>query len=254
MMEPMKSKDYTDLPNIYRPSFVARKMDLKILLSGFVIVFGILVFLTLPGSLCADGGCPNQPSGGGQSISATVKKTSTSCPVTDGMYVRTYTTLRLDAIATAFGQCQVMVMDCVGGCHCIPGPLQERTINHIYAWVDVVSQYMNGTYNVGNIFGKYPNGTTAFWQVLDSTQPNSTGPLTYGTGSAGSYLLHFQANINTTNCNILPSITPITDVMVYARTTLHMGQRTAGSLIGATNLPNSGTGYYHYWGRILLQT
>lgn len=42
-------------------------------------------------------------------MSATAKTVTTSCSVADGMYVRTYTNLRLDAIATAFGQCQLVV-------------------------------------------------------------------------------------------------------------------------------------------------
>src|SRR5262245_11149506 len=182
-------------------------LSVKTFVSLILAVGSLLFILEIPSSVCASGMCADVPSGGGQSIGATAKKTSTSCPVTDGMFVRTYTTLRLDAIATAAGQCQVMLPNCtVGGCVGVPGAIQERTINHIYAWADVVSQYLNGTFNAGNIFGKYPNGTTAFWHVLDSTQPDSTGPLTYGTGSAGSYHLHFQANINTTSaCNILPS-------------------------------------------------
>lgn len=57
-------------------------------------------------------------------MSATTKTTATSCPVTDGMYVRAYiTTLRLDAIAAAYGQCQLVFPDDWGVC--IPGPLQS---------------------------------------------------------------------------------------------------------------------------------
>jgi murein endopeptidase len=32
---------------------------------------------------------------------------------------------------------------------------------------------------------------------------------------------------------------------IYARSTLHRGQRSSGSLVGGWNLPNQGTGYYH---------
>jgi hypothetical protein len=213
-------------------------------------VVSLLLFLELPSSVCAGGMCADVPSGGGQSIGATVTKPQSgqtpACPVTDGMYVRTYTVLRLDSVATAEGQCQIMNPSCtVAGCVCVPGQLQERTINHIYVPTDVASETFNGSYNAGNIFGKNPNGTTAFWHLLDSTQPNSTGPISFATQSAGSYALHFQANINTTNCNILPSVTPIANITLYARTTLHRGQRSSGSLVGGWNLPNSGTGYYH---------
>src|SRR5919106_504879 len=68
-------------------------------------------------------------------------------------------------------------------------------------------------------------------------QRNSTGPISFATGSPGSYALHFQANINTTNCNILPSVTPIANITLYARTTLHRGQRYSGTLVGGWSLP-----------------
>jgi murein endopeptidase len=42
--------------------------------------------------------------------------------------------------------------------------------------------------------------------------------------------------------------------MINVRTTLHMGSRTQGSLIGATNLPDVGTGYYHFLGNDSLNT
>ncbi|MBH0178741.1 MAG: hypothetical protein HP491_12960 [Nitrospira sp.] len=165
-----------------------------------------------------------------------------NCSVTDGKYVRPFTTVRLDAIATASGQCQLVFADDRGVC--VPSAhTQERTINHIYSWVDITSQYLNGTYEVGNVFD-----STGFGHVLDTTASTSTGPMTFGIGSPGEYFLHFQANINMTVCNILPGTTPTVDIMVHARTTFHKGQRTNGSLVGATNLLNSGVGYYHFWG------
>jgi murein endopeptidase len=168
------------------------------------------------------------------------------------MYVRPFTTLRLDAIATASGQCQIMVPDTkVTPPACVPSAIvEERTINHIYSWVDITSNSQNGTVYPGQVFGKNPNGTTAFWHVLDTTQTNSTGPLYFGIGLAGSYALHFQANINTTACNIQPNVTPQADITVHARTTLHRGGACSnGSLIGAASLPRTGTvGYYQFPG------
>lgn len=219
-------------------------MILKVVGSAILVVGGILCLLSMPGSVCAAGSCPDIPSGGGQTMSATAKITATSCPVTDGKYVRVnnITTLRLDAIATANGQCQ-LVFPGDGGV-CVPSAyMQERTINHIYSWVDITSQFINGTYDVGNVFD-----STGFGHVLDTTAPTSTGPMSFGIGSPGEYFLHFQANINMTSCNILPGTTPTVDIMVHARTTFHQGQRTNGSLIGATKLPSSGTGYYHFLG------
>ena len=213
-----------------------------------VAACGLVLVLASPSPIYAGGMCPDSPSGGGQTMSATATK-GTNCSVTNGMYVRPFTTLRLDAIATAFGQCQIVLPHCTtAGCVCVPSAtIQERTINHIYSWVDITSQSLNATYPVGRVYGKNPNGTGAFWHVLDTTQSNSTGPINFGVGTAGQYALHLQANINTTACNITPNVTPQVDITVYARTTLHRGERTNGSLVGAVRLP-SGQGYYHYWG------
>lgn len=88
------------------------------------------------------------------------------------------------------------------------------------------------------------HGTTAFLHVLDSTQAKSTGPVRYAPASSGEYL-HYQANINTTNCNMLPATTPTYDTLVHVRMTLHRGERTNGSLIGGMTLPDQGAGCYH---------
>lgn len=224
-------------------------MILRVVGSAILVVGGLLCLLSMPGSVCAAGSCPDIPSGGGQTMSATAKITATSCPVTDGKYVRVnnITTLRLDAIATANGQCQ-LVFPGDGGV-CVPSAyMQERTINHIYSWVDITSQFINGTYDVGNVFD-----STGFGHVLDTTAPTSTGPMSFGIGSPGEYFLHFQANINMTSCNILPGTTPTVDIMVHARSAFHRGERTNGSLIGAVRLP-TGTGYYHFLGDDLLGT
>jgi hypothetical protein len=115
--------------------------------------------------------------------------------------------------------------------------------------VDVTSQLLNGTYPVGGVYGKNPiTGLGTFLHVLDTTQTNSTGPLTYGIVSAGQYALHLQANINTTACNIPPNVIPQVDITVYARTTLHRGQVNNGWLAGcgAKMNPLDGTGYKYY--------
>lgn len=193
--------------------------------------------------------CADIPQGGGESMAATVKRISpNTCQVTDGMFVKNFTALQLDGIATAQGQCQTMVPYCSGGgCTCIPSLVYERTISGISIWVDIVSQYLNGSYGVGTIWGKNPDGGTGFFHVLDSTQPNSTGPVTYVTGGSGSNLLHFGGTINVTLCNMLPNVTPTVDIMVYSRSTLHKGQVNNGSLDGGSPLyPLYGPGYQYY--------
>jgi hypothetical protein len=221
-------------------------------------VSGLFLLLNIPSSVCTGDMCADIPQGGGESMAGTVKKvTSTvTCPLNNGMFVKNFTQLRLDGIATAQGQCQTMVPHCsVGaGCICLEGAVYQRVIGKIYIWADIVSQSLNGSYGLGNIFGKNPDGTTAFLHVLDSTQPNSTGPVTYMTGGSGSSLIHFQGTINTTICNMLPNVTPISDVMVYSRSTLHKGQYNNGSLDGGTTLyPLSGPGYKYYPGTTVTQ-
>jgi murein endopeptidase len=176
------------------------------------------------------------------------------------MYIRKSTQLRLDSIATANGQCQLTVPNCVIGVGCSGcindpiNPIQERGIaqTKVTANIFAVPYDPNYLYTVGTVAGKNPNGTTAFLHVLDSTQSNSTGPVWFTPFIPGDYLFHTKANIMTTSgCNILPATTPQVDIMVHAVTTFHRGDRTNGSLSGAVRLP-AGTGYYHYWGNDTL--
>lgn len=97
-------------------------MTVKLLGSIILVACGLVFSLTLPGSVCAGGSCPDLPSGGGESMTATAKTVATtSCAVTDGMYIRKNTKLQLDAIATANGQCQIVLPQCSGaGCTCVP--------------------------------------------------------------------------------------------------------------------------------------
>lgn len=228
-------------------------MTVKLLGSLILFGCGLLFLLTLPGSVCASGMCPDIPSGGGQTMSATATKTvPTSCSVTNGMYVLKNTTLRLDAIATANGQCQIVLPQCSGaGCTCVPSStIQERVLYFIDSWVDITSEGLNGTYAVGRVYGKNPNGTTGYFHVLDTTQANTTGPLSSLVSAAGQYLYHFRGSIATTACNILPGTTPTADIMVHARSALHKGQVNGGSQVGGGQKlsPLTGPGYMYYAG------
>jgi murein endopeptidase len=195
--------------------------------------------------------CADIPQGSGESMAGTVQTAApVACQVNNGMFVKNFTSLRLDGMATAQGQCQTMVPDCSGGgCVCIPSFVYDRNIAKIDVWADIVSQYLNGSYFLGGIFGKNPNGSLGFFHVLDSTQPNSTGPVSYMTPGSGSHLIHFQGSIDATVCNMLPNVTPVADVMVYSRSTLHKGQYNNGYLDGGTTLyPLAGPGYVYYPG------
>ena len=85
--------------------------------------------------------------------------------------------------------------------------MYERTVNHIGVYVDISSTGLNGTYFVGNVYGKNSNGTTAFFHVLDTSAGNSTGPLNFLLSYPGTYTFRIKAIINTTPCDIQPNQT-----------------------------------------------
>jgi len=145
-----------------------------------------------------------------------------------------------------------LLPQCSGaGCTCVPSStIQERVLYFIDSWVDITSEGLNGTYAVGRVYGKNPNGTTGYFHVLDTTQANTTGPLSSLVSAAGQYLYHFRGSIATTACNILPGTTPTADIMVHARSALHKGQVNGGSLVGGGQKlsPLTGPGYMYYAG------
>jgi hypothetical protein len=128
------------------------------------------------------------------------------------------------------------------GCKPILAP-QQRTINHI----DIVQNF-NGTDGwPSKIWGKGPNGT-AFYHELDSRDPTtSTGPITWIALNSGDYIMKYQAVIDTTSCNMLPSVTPLVQINVHVRCALHRGTSCGGTLDGGESLP-PGTGYYQFPG------
>jgi murein endopeptidase len=167
------------------------------------------------------------------------------CPLTEGMYLKKNTVLRLDSRAVANGQCVDWLLQCSPlPCTCAAGPTYERTINHTT---------VKATFNtppdatLGYVYGKDPNtGFTAFYHVLDSRDPiTSTGPLDRMMGYAGETALKFQANINTTLCNMSPSTTPLVTINFHVRSAIHRGFVTDGTLDGGSSLP-TGTGYPGY--------
>ncbi len=67
---------------------------------------------------------------------------------------------------------------------------------------------------MGSVFGQYPNGTTAFWNVLDTQASDSTGPKYYTLSVQGTYRFHIVGLINPTPCNIQPGETQTIDITV----------------------------------------
>lgn len=164
--------------------------------------------------------CPHIPNGGGESMNAWITVRNTGAPVGHGAVLPVGTELRLDSVAEAYGECQGRSM-CDNGesCQCKNTPfIYQRTVNHTDVWADIsTATALNGTYMVGYVAGKNPNGTTADWHVLDTTAANSSGP-SYATLSyPGTYHYHFRGVINTTPCDIQPGRTETVTITVHVR-------------------------------------
>jgi RHS repeat-associated protein len=196
------------------------------------------------GMIRAQETCPPVPDGGGQSISAGITVASSGTPVADWMVVPAYTQLRIDSLATAYGTCRALGWECSSSpCHCAELATYNRTINHTNVWADIATTGgLNGTYTVGSVYGKNPDGTTAFFNELDSGASNSTGPVYFTVSYPGTYRFYIQGIINTTICNILPDATPtgVITVIVGEPLPLNSGvpkdcQEHVGEPINVTN-------------------
>jgi RHS repeat-associated protein len=177
-----------------------------------LILFSLAVPITLQADTCESVG-----SGASQSISAHITIDGTTTEVTNQTVLPLGTPIRIDSVATAYGNCTEMLWHCDGGCSCVPsGYTYNRTINHISVRLDASTDgFLNGNYSLGSVFGMNPNGTTAFWNVLDTQAANSTGPKYFTLPSPGTYTFHLKAIINTTPCNMTPGETEQIDITVY---------------------------------------
>lgn len=183
---------------------------LSIVFSALAITSIASYSLTGVRSVEAQQSCENVPQGSGESISANISIRNTGQPVSNNGLVSSSTWIDINALATAFGQCISMALNCQPSpCICQEtGTIYERTVNHIGVYVDIsTSGSLNGTYFVGNVYGRNPNGTTAFFHVLDTSASNSTGPLGFLLSTPGTYTFRINAIINKTPCNIEPGVT-----------------------------------------------
>ncbi|HSV33241.1 MAG TPA: hypothetical protein VLH87_03890, partial [Pyrinomonadaceae bacterium] len=113
------------------------------------LLLGLLLLLVVGrGSSVKAQACTNTGDGS-SSIWAQIKDTSTGAVIADGAVLPRYTIIRLDSIATASGYC-----------HSCPEYI--RTINHIDIWMEDSTTGWDGSYSVGYVTGKNPDGTTAY--------------------------------------------------------------------------------------------
>ena len=208
------------------------KRDAHVLRSIPYVLTALVTLLALRIPTAAQS-CNNIPQGGGESISADVSVRDTGQPLSETGLVPSNTYVSVNALATAFGQCIGMSWFCQQSpCVCQEnGFVYERTINHISVYMDVSSTGLNGSYFLGNVYGKNPNGTTADFHVLDTRASNSTGPRNFLLSYPGVYTFRVKAIINQTPCNIQPGETNEISI------TLVVGTIDKGTDNGETECP-----------------
>jgi hypothetical protein len=171
----------------------------------FLLLISCLACVALSGAEARAQSCTYIPFGGGQSIDAGITNAATGEAVEEGAVVPSGTNLRFDSVARADGYCLCEET----------GVIYLRVINHTTVWADIFAGALNGRYTLGYVWGKSPAGTTAFWQVLDTTSSDSTGPVYYRFFEPGTYTFYTRAIINTTPCKIKPDRTDTITVTIH---------------------------------------
>ena len=175
----------------------------------FLVLLSCFACVALSGVEAREQGCTYIPDSGGENIDVLITNEATGEKLADGASVPTGTRLRIDSVAEAYGTCYCPET----------GVTRLRTVNHTNVSADIWADGIPaGHYTLGYVFGRYPRsgGGTAFWQVLDTTAPNSTGPVYYTPPRQGTYALNIQAVINTTSCNIQPGVTEMKRFTIVA--------------------------------------
>ena len=186
----------------------------------------MLLWCLACGAARAQTSCTNIPEGGGESISAKITSLDTGQVIApapqgepQGHVVTVGARFRLDAVAEAHGRCIGRALYCGSGpCECRnTGNVYERTVHHIGVRGDAsTATNLNGPYEMPDIYGTGPSGT-AFLHVLDSTAPNSTGPVNITFTIPGTYHVYVQGVINRTPCDMQPYRTAMLSFTFHVR-------------------------------------
>jgi hypothetical protein len=208
---------------------------------GMALVLSTAMCLGASGSArpCAQGACANQPSGGGQSAEGFVQKSDGSCSAAPNGYVKIGTTYRLDAAATAFGECQIRLYECTAlplSCSCNDKDIQLRGTQGV-----AIAEYNASAFSplsVGPIYPKKPGTTsgTEIRQAMDSRISGTTIPdgRNWTPWTEGAVTLAFRNIIYTTSCNILPSDVSSEVPLKAVRCIPQFQRLTSGSLVHLT--------------------
>src|SRR6267142_4934249 len=153
-------------------------------LSKSLRIFLVLFVIVIATASLHAQSCPTQGTGS-HTISADISNTSTGLGIAEGGVFPVGATFRIDGLATTGGGCET-------ACTYYP-----NDVNHIAISADIsTTGGLNGTYTVGSVFGRNPDGTTAFLTTLDSRSADSTGPILISASAPGTYTFHIQGIID----------------------------------------------------------
>src|SRR5437870_418325 len=201
---------HTRTDSLHQPS----RSNVRSLSRIVTLMTSIVLLLSIPPLLNAQV-CQTWSENGGNSISAQITDNATGAVIADGAMVPAYTQVRVDSRATVSAVCHTSCEDLIAD------------VNHTYVWADIsTTGSWNGTYGIGYVFGRNPNGSAAYWQDLDTHNSNSTGPNYFTLAYPGTYQFHIQAIIDRH-----PNCSDISDHTDTINITINVGDSD-----GATNL------------------
>ena len=147
--------------------------------------------------------CENIPNPETESLVAKISINGTNIQVADGAVIPSWTSLRFDSVIEATGSCTGMGWTSANPSSCEPnGYVWERVPNHTAITVDIATETGPLNFYVGLIYGT--GGPSQ--HVINSAASDTTGPVYMTAGWKGTYTFHFNANINTTPCNLEPHV------------------------------------------------
>lgn len=174
-----------------------------IILVQLLLSFGAGTLTSVSGQSCS-----LNSSGGGESIAPSITIVSSGLSLQNESTIPAGTAIRIDAVATALGDCTLTGEGCSGEA--------ARTVNHINVMLNASTQGgLNGQYTEGYVYGWDENHMTKFYHVLDTQSPLSTGPINDTLLAPGTYTFEFTAIINTTSCDIEPGQSNTATITIF---------------------------------------
>ena len=206
----------------------------------FIVATAALLIVCCNSRLDAVGACPDTPTCGGESLDYFLSDHYTGAPISDGSVLPVNSWVRLDAYATAYGQCATEDWSSTPPPGtCIPGPVYQRTVNHVsYGLVASTSGSLNGSYSEGATFCVGANGLVAYYNVLDSRTsqcPGGEGQMLF---FPGIYTFYFTNFINNLICcdGVCPASVAKNTTVYAAETDMSDCSASAGVIGVATGI------------------